>query len=60
VRFGKPSEGILEAAIEREADLIILGVRDGAGHLGAATHLERTTAHKIVAHAPCPVLTVRG
>ena len=28
--------------------------------IGAATHLERATAPKIVAHAPCPVLTVRG
>jgi nucleotide-binding universal stress UspA family protein len=60
VRFGKPAERILEAAQEHDADLIILGVRDAAGRLGAATHLERTTAHKVVAHAACPVLTVRG
>lgn len=60
VRFGNPAERILEAAAELEADLIVLGVRDAAGHLGAATHLERSTAHKVVAHAPCPVLTVRG
>jgi nucleotide-binding universal stress UspA family protein len=40
--------------------LTVLGVRDAAGRLGAATHLERATAHKVVAHAPCPVLTVRG
>jgi len=59
VRFGSPAERILEAAMELEADLIVLGVRDAAGHLGAATHLERTTAHKVVAHAPCPVLTVQ-
>jgi nucleotide-binding universal stress UspA family protein len=60
VRFGNPAERILEAVREQEADLIVLGVRDAAGHLGAATHLERTTAHKVVAHAACPVLTVRG
>ena len=60
VRFGNPAARILEAATELEADLIVLGVRDAAGHLGAATHLERTTAHKVVAHALCPVLTVRG
>jgi nucleotide-binding universal stress UspA family protein len=60
VRFGNPAERILEAANELEADLIVLGVRDAAGHLGAATHLERTTAHKVVARATCPVLTVRG
>ena len=60
VRFGNPAERILETATELEADLIVLGIRDAAGHLGAATHLERTTAHKVVAHAPCPVLTIRG
>jgi len=60
VRFGNPAQRILEAAEELEADLIVLGVRDAAGHIGAATHLGRTTAHKVVAHAPCPVLTVRG
>ena len=60
VRFGNPAERIIETAVELEADLIVLGVRSAAGHLGAATHLGRTTAHKVVAHAPCPVLTVRG
>jgi nucleotide-binding universal stress UspA family protein len=60
VRFGNPADRILEAAKEHDADLIVLGVRDAAGHLGAATHLERTTAHKVVARATCPVLTVRG
>lgn len=60
VRFGNSAERILEAAVELEADLIVLGVRGAFGHLSAATHLERTAAHKVVAHAPCPVLTVRG
>jgi nucleotide-binding universal stress UspA family protein len=60
VRFGNPAERILEVANEQDADLIVLGVRDAVGRLSAATHLERTTAHKIVVHARCPVLTVRG
>ena len=60
VRFGNPPDRILEAAKELDADLIVLGVRDAAGRLGAATHLGRTTAHKVVARAECPVLTVRG
>lgn len=60
VQHGNPAEQILETAKEREADLIILGVRNAAGYLGAATHLERATAHKVVAHSMCPVLTVRG
>jgi nucleotide-binding universal stress UspA family protein len=60
VRFGNPADRILESAKENDADLIVLGVRDAAGHLGAATHLERTTAHRVVTRAACPVLTVRG
>jgi nucleotide-binding universal stress UspA family protein len=60
VRYGNPAEQILETAKEHGADLIILGVRNTAGYLRAATHLEKTTAHKLVAHAMCPVLTVRG
>ena len=60
VRYGNPIDRILEAAEEHQADLIVLGVRDAAGHLGAVTHLERTTAHKVVVRARCPVLTVRG
>jgi nucleotide-binding universal stress UspA family protein len=60
LEYGEPATRILEAAMDRNADLIVLGVRNAAGHLGAATHLERTVAHKIVAHAHCPVLTVRA
>lgn len=58
VEYGEPAARILEAAKERDADLIVIGVRN-AGRLGAATHLERSVAHKVVAHAKCPVLTVR-
>lgn len=60
VRYGNPAEQILETAKEHGADLIILGVRNTTGYLRGATHLEKTTAHKLVAHAMCPVLTVRG
>jgi nucleotide-binding universal stress UspA family protein len=60
VEYGEPADRIVEIAKQRGADLIVLGVRDAAGGLGAATHLERATAHKVVAHATCPVLTVRG
>lgn len=60
VEYGEPSARILRAAKDRGADLIVMGVRDAAGHLAAATHEERTTAHKIVANRRCPVLTVRG
>jgi nucleotide-binding universal stress UspA family protein len=60
VKFGHPAEEILKVAKERDADLIVLGIRDAGAFIGAATHLERTTAHKVVVHAACPVLTVRG
>ena len=60
VEYGEAADRIVEAARERRADLIVLGVRSAAGHLGAATHLGRATAHTIVTHATCPVLTVRA
>jgi nucleotide-binding universal stress UspA family protein len=60
VEYGDPAERIVESAKKCNADVIVMGVRGAAGHLGAATHLERAIAHKIVAHAPCPVLTVRS
>jgi len=60
VEYGDAAGRILEVAKRRSADLIVLGVRGAEGRLGAATHLERATAHKVVAHAACPVLTVRG
>lgn len=60
VEYGEPAERVVEFANRRGADLIVMGVRSAAGRLGAATHLGRAIAHKIVAHAACPVLTVRG
>ena len=59
VETGDPSSRILEMAVRQRADLIVLGVRGPAEALGAATHLGRAITHKIVAHAPCAVLTVR-
>jgi len=60
VEYGEPAERIVEVAKQHDVDLIVIGVRDAARHLGAATHLERAIAHKVVARARCPVLTVRG
>ncbi|MFZ0821285.1 MAG: universal stress protein [Candidatus Acidiferrales bacterium] len=60
VQYGTPGDMILDLANERGADLIVMGVRDAKGHLGAATHAQRATAHQVVSHAHCPVLTVRG
>lgn len=60
VEFGRPADAILAAAGTRGACVIVMGVRGAAGHMAAATHFERATAHKVVAHARCPVLTVRA
>ena len=59
VNFEFPAQGILQIARERDADLIVIGVRKP----GAATltsHLPWSTASDVVSAAPCPVLTVRG
>ncbi len=59
-QFAPPAERILEVARDRAADLIVLGVRPAHRAVSAVTHLAHTTAQHIVAHATCPVLTVRG
>lgn len=60
VKYGDPSKQIVETAKERCAELIVLGVRDRANTLDIATHMDKATAHKVLVHALCPVLTVRG
>lgn len=60
IEYGNPGDMIIEAAKDRGADVIVMGVRSAAGHLGVATHVQRATAHEVVAHASCPVLTIRG
>jgi len=59
IEVGEPAEQILNMAKARRADLIVIGVRDAAVAPGAA-HNPWATAHKIIAKAECPVLTVRG
>lgn len=60
VEEGEPAEKILDVAHRKHADLVVLGVRKSTGFPGAASHLPIAIAHKIVSHAGCPVLTVRG
>jgi nucleotide-binding universal stress UspA family protein len=60
VETGSAAEKILQVAGKQKADLIVLGVHRPSGFPGAATHLPLATAHKVVSHATCPVLTVRG
>ena len=60
VERGDPSARILDLANLRDVDLVVLGAQPEKGVPGAATHLPFATAHKVVAHANCPVLTVRS
>ncbi len=60
IQFGLPAERILQFSAAREVDLIVMGARPTRGVVSAATHLAHSTAQHIVAHASCPVLTVRG
>jgi nucleotide-binding universal stress UspA family protein len=57
VEPGDPAEKILDVAARYRADLIVLGIRPHG--VGVATHIVRPTAHRVVAGATCPVLTVR-
>ncbi|MBZ5598104.1 MAG: universal stress protein [Acidobacteriia bacterium] len=59
VRFEFPADGILKVAQERQADLIVMGVRAAASPRTSA-HLPWATAYEVVCHAHCPVLTVRA
>ena len=59
VEFGEPAASIVRAAKERGVDVIVMGIREGLAGVDAAVHVGRATAHEVVAHAKCPVLTVR-
>jgi len=54
---GSAHERILKVALDREADLIVVGARANS-ELGT-THLPWSTTHQVIARAHCPVLTVR-
>jgi nucleotide-binding universal stress UspA family protein len=59
IERGDPAERILDLTNFRKVDLIVLGAATERGFPGAATHLPMAIAHKVVARANCPVLTVR-
>ena len=60
VEHGEPGAQILATAESHGADLIVLGVRGLNVAAPVDGRAERATAYGVVAHAPCPVLTVRG
>jgi len=57
VRFGSVADSVLQMAADRQCDLILLGAHHASNF---ACHLPGAVAHRIVAEAPCPVLTVHG
>jgi nucleotide-binding universal stress UspA family protein len=56
LEFGSAPERILKVASDRESDLIVIG-SGSAAEIGS-THLPWSTAHRVIAHAHCPVLTI--
>ena len=52
-----PAEAIVAAALERDADLIVMGTR---GHTGLKHALLGSVAERTIRTAPCSVLTVKG
>jgi len=56
-----PPVGILNCAAQRDADLIVMGVKkSNAGAARFAAHAPWATAYEVVCRAHCPVLTVRS
>jgi nucleotide-binding universal stress UspA family protein len=57
LRRGRPWEEILAAAVDVEADLIVIGTH---GRRGVSRVVLGSVAEKVVRVSPVPVLTVRG
>src|SRR5271165_737556 len=58
VDFDFTPDAIVRVADDLQADLIVMGVNQTAS-ARASAHLPWATAHAVVCHAKCPVLTVR-
>jgi nucleotide-binding universal stress UspA family protein len=57
VRSGGATQQILDAARERDADLIVMGTH---GRTGVAHVVMGSVAERVLRRAPCPVLTLRA
>jgi nucleotide-binding universal stress UspA family protein len=55
VASGSPGTSIADVAKQRGSDLIVMGAHPASW---VATHLARGTAAKVLAEAPCPVMTL--
>jgi nucleotide-binding universal stress UspA family protein len=56
---GDPAQVILDAATRNSVDFIVIGAHGFEGSL-ASFQVPLSTAYRVVAHAPCPVLRVRS
>ncbi len=56
LRKGDPAREICEFAKHEVCDLIVMGTR---GQSLAAELLLGSVSHKVIQHAPCPVMTIR-
>lgn len=54
--FGSAWRCVVNKVTDLEADLVVLGAHPA----DRTTHLPWSTVHQVVAHASCPVLTVRA
>jgi nucleotide-binding universal stress UspA family protein len=59
VTVGEAGRAILEAAERNNADVVVMGAHAVEGSL-SPFQVPLSTAYRVVAHAPCPVLRVRG
>ncbi|HEU4685149.1 MAG TPA: universal stress protein [Nitrospira sp.] len=57
VRHGIPSQEIVQAVLEQQADLLVVGTH---GRTGLEDIMLGSTAERVIKQAPCPVLTVRA
>jgi nucleotide-binding universal stress UspA family protein len=60
IAFAPPTQAITGFANRLRADAIIMGIRSGGELIRAATHIPWTLAHRVIAEARCPVITIRG
>ncbi len=60
VESGHPVKIITRFADLTGADAIVMGIRGGGEWDRATTHIPWALAHRVIAHATCPVLTIRG
>ncbi len=54
---GDPAGRILDTAVEEKADLIVMSTH---GYSGVTRWVLGSVAEKVMRHAPCPVLVIRG